>query len=98
MRTQRWQWRLVRDANGAQAVLAPDTDNQVCHGGVQMHTVVLAFLCLTEVVLVPIWTWLIFEEVASTRTLVGGAVLLTALLLEGVRRAAGQDKLTADES
>lgn len=47
---------------------------------------VLAFLTLTEVVLAPIWVWAAFSEVPSAHTLVGGAILLTAIGVEAVLR------------
>lgn len=49
----------------------------------------LALLSMTEVVLGPVWVWLIFGETVGLYTLVGGAVLITALLgnaLSGARR------------
>ena len=39
----------------------------------------LALLSLAEVLLGPIWVWLFLNETASTNTLIGGAVLLTAI-------------------
>ena len=52
----------------------------------------LALLAMTEVVLGPIWVWLFLGETASPATLIGGAVLLSAIAgnaLSGVRRRAG---------
>jgi len=49
----------------------------------------LAFLSLTEIVLAPIWVWWVFDEVPSSYTLLGGAVVLSALVIEGIRRARG---------
>ncbi len=49
----------------------------------------LALLSLAEVLLGPFWVWLFLGEEASFRTLVGGALLLTAIAgnsLSGVRR------------
>ena len=43
---------------------------------------VLAFLSLTEVVLAPFWVWLGFDEVPSTLTLIGGAIVLSAIASE----------------
>jgi len=48
---------------------------------------VLAFLTLTEIVLAPIWVLWVFNEVPSGHTLAGGVVVLTALLIEGIRQA-----------
>jgi len=47
---------------------------------------VLVFLTLTEVVLAPIWVWAAFGEVPSSYTLVGGAVVMTAICVETVLR------------
>ena len=49
----------------------------------------LALLCMTEVLLGPIWVWLFFDETASLRTLLGGGILLIAIAgnaLSGLRR------------
>lgn len=46
-------------------------------------------LSLSEVVLAPIWVWLILDETPTEATLIGGAVLLSAMLLQastGLRR------------
>lgn len=50
---------------------------------------VLAFLTLTEVVLAPIWTWAVFDEVPSAFTFAGGAIVLTAILAEVLQRVRG---------
>jgi drug/metabolite transporter (DMT)-like permease len=44
----------------------------------------LALLSMVEVMLAPIWVWLLLGETAGPGTLVGGAVLLTALTLNAV--------------
>lgn len=49
----------------------------------------LALLAMTEVVLGPIWVWLFLGETAKVATLIGGAILLGALVfnaLSGLRR------------
>lgn len=51
----------------------------------------LALLSNTEVMLAPFWVWLIMGETASAATLVGGAILLVAILFNaysGARRLA----------
>lgn len=40
----------------------------------------VAMFYLLETVLAPIWVWLIFLETPSTRSLIGGAILIAALL------------------
>ena len=52
-----------------------------------------ALLGTLETVLAPIWVWLIHGEVPSTRTVVGGSVVFTALLVHiGLRVPAPQRK------
>ena len=49
----------------------------------------LALLSLTEVVLGPLWVWLAYAETPRPETLVGGAVVLAAIVgraLSGMRR------------
>ncbi|MBI1173549.1 EamA family transporter [bacterium] len=49
----------------------------------------LALLSNTEVMLAPVWVWLVLGETASAATFVGGAILLAAIVfnaLSGVRR------------
>ncbi|MDT8326649.1 MAG: DMT family transporter [Roseovarius sp.] len=49
----------------------------------------LTLLSLAEVVLGPVWVWLVLGETASVNTLIGGAVLLAAIAgnaLSGARR------------
>lgn len=51
----------------------------------------LTLLANIEILLAPLWVWLILDETASPATLVGGAVVLTAILFNavtGVRRMA----------
>ena len=49
----------------------------------------LALLSMTEVVLAPVWVWLLLGETAAATTLIGGGVLLVALAgnaISGLRR------------
>lgn len=49
----------------------------------------LALLSLSEVILGPIWVWIAVDEVPAATTLAGGAIVLTAILLQvltGMRR------------
>ena len=49
----------------------------------------LALLSLAEVLLAPFWVWLFLNETASLNTLIGGAVLLAAIMgnaISGKRR------------
>lgn len=40
----------------------------------------VAMFYLLETILAPIWVWMIFQEVPSPATLIGGAIMITALL------------------
>lgn len=42
----------------------------------------VALITLLEIVLGPLWVWIVLSEHPSTATLVGGAVVLAAVLLE----------------
>lgn len=44
----------------------------------------VALLGLTETALAPVWVWLVFAETPATATLIGGALVLTAVLGNGV--------------
>ena len=53
---------------------------------------VLAFLSLTEVVLSPVWVWIGFNEIPSQITLIGGAIVLGALISEAWARIVDSKK------
>lgn len=44
----------------------------------------VAIFFLLETVLAPIWVWLIFADVPSNQTLLGGAIVLSAILIHSV--------------
>ena len=49
----------------------------------------LTLLSMTEVLLGPLWVWLVFGEVPAALTLLGGAIVLSAVTaqsLGGIRR------------
>ncbi len=46
----------------------------------------LAFASQTEIVLAPIWVWVVFNEAPSTNTLVGGSIVLAAIFFEAASR------------
>ena len=87
-------------AGGDLAISPPDLAASVFSGGVLtacgafcfffgarfVPAAVLAFLSLTEVVLAPIWVWIGFNEVPSTYTLIGGAIVLGAITSEALSR------------
>ena len=44
----------------------------------------VALLALTETALAPVWVWLVFTETPGVNTLIGGAVIITAVLYNGI--------------
>lgn len=46
-------------------------------------------LSLIEVMLAPVWVWLVFRETASVGTFVGGTILLVAVMMNAVAGARG---------
>lgn len=89
-----------------QSILAPASDILWClfmgvvtmAGGMILYTygsrtvpsAELALLSNIEVMLAPVWVWIILSETGSDATLIGGAVLLSAILFNaysGARRA-----------
>lgn len=61
-----------------------------------------ALITLLEVVLGPLWVWLAYREEPGVATLVGGAVVIAAVLLQTTQRAAvtpqGAPRLTGQSS
>ncbi|GAB5468593.1 MAG: DMT family transporter [Rhodospirillales bacterium] len=58
-------------------------------GAKRLSAAEATLLSLSEVVLAPIWVWLAFDEVPTRTTLVGGSILLGAMVLQaasGLRR------------
>jgi len=53
-------------------------------GGRAVAAAVLALLSLTEVLLGPVWVWLVLDEVPHVTTLIGGGVLMTAIVGQAV--------------
>lgn len=53
-------------------------------GGRTVSAAVLALLSLTEVLLGPVWVWLALDEVPHATTLIGGGVLLAAIVGQAV--------------
>ncbi|WJR69619.1 DMT family transporter [Neorhizobium sp. CSC1952] len=50
---------------------------------------------LLETILAPIWVWLIFSEIPSSRTLLGGAILVLALIGYSLRQMRRVERLRA---
>ena len=44
----------------------------------------VAMFYLLETVLAPIWVWMIFSEVPSRNSMIGGAILIVALLVHSL--------------
>jgi drug/metabolite transporter (DMT)-like permease len=51
------------------------------HGARLVPAIIVALMTLIEPVLGPIWVWLVHGEVPATRTLIGGAIILAAILV-----------------
>ena len=52
----------------------------------------VSLMLLMETVLAPIWVWLVLSERPNTQTLIGGAVVLVALIGHGVLSLIGQHR------
>jgi len=57
---------------------------------------------LLETVLAPIWVWIVFAETPTTQTLIGGSILILALLAHSLwqmrsKARAAQDNDSATE-
>ncbi len=44
----------------------------------------VALLALTETALAPIWVWLVYTEIPATNTLLGGTIIVAAVLYNGI--------------
>lgn len=53
-------------------------------GAPRLSAAQVGLLTLLEVILAPIWVWLAFAEVPSTLSLIGGAIVLVALIVHSV--------------
>ena len=69
-------WWIVLDG----AVVMPLSFYCLATGPRYITAPEVAMFYLLETVLAPIWVWLIFAETPSTRSLTGGAILVTALV------------------
>lgn len=58
----------------------------------------VAMFYLLETVLAPIWVWMIFAEVPTNNTLVGGAILIVALAVHSFWQLSRSRKRKADEA
>lgn len=80
------------------AVIAMASGGVLTAGGVACFMIgarhvpagVLPFLTFTEIVFAPIWVWLVFAEVPSVATLIGGNIVLGAIIYEAYRRFADE--------
>jgi drug/metabolite transporter (DMT)-like permease len=57
-------------------------------GGRLIPAAEVALITLLEIVLGPMWVWVFLSERPSTATLVGGAIVLAAVLVQSARQAA----------
>ena len=79
------------------AVIMPISFFCLANGPKYLSGPEVAMFYLLETVLAPVWVWLIFDEVPSRHALIGGTILITALVVHSIwqlaegrkRRAAG---------
>jgi len=79
------------------AVIMPISFFCLANGPKYLSGPEVAMFYLLETVLAPVWVWLIFDEVPSSHALIGGTILITALVVHSIwqlaegrkRRAAG---------
>jgi drug/metabolite transporter (DMT)-like permease len=57
----------------------------------------VAMFFLLDVVLTPIWIWLIFGELPTTQALIGGAIVFLTLLIHGVWRYVTSRQVSEEE-
>lgn len=79
-----WQVLVVCAVSGG--ILTAGGAACFMQGARYVPAAVLAFLSLTETVLAPIWAWIAFEELPATVSLIGGGVVLLAIVAETALR------------
>ncbi|MBL8908970.1 MAG: DMT family transporter [Rhizobiales bacterium] len=57
----------------------------------------VAMFFLLDVVLTPVWVWLIFDEIPTTQALIGGAIVFTTLFVHGVWRYLSSKQVSEEE-
>ncbi len=84
-----WGWLAL---NGMLA--APAANAFLMLGPRYVAAAVVAMFFLLETVLTPVWMWFIFAEVPSTQALIGGSVVILALLLHSIWKVASTRRLS----
>lgn len=88
-------------ANGHDIAIAMTLGAVILTGGMALYTfgskalptAELTLMSSIENILAPIWVWLIFGETATQSTLIGGAMVLAAVMFNAVAGARRQTKL-----
>jgi len=57
----------------------------------------VAMFFLLDVVLTPVWIWLIFDEIPTTQALIGGAIVFATLFIHGVWRYLTSKQVSEEE-
>ena len=52
---------------------------------------------LLDVVLTPVWVWLIFDEIPTTQALIGGSIVFATLFIHGVWRYVTSKQVSEEE-
>lgn len=81
---QGWSWLAL---NGL--LVMPLASGLIAFGPRYLPAPEVALFFLLEVVLVPIWMWLIFDELPTVPALIGGTIVFTALFAHGTWRYVG---------
>src|SRR5690606_25872444 len=66
------------------AVIMPISFFCLANGPKYISGAEVAMFYLLETVLAPVWVWMIFSEVPSRNSLIGGVILITALVFHSV--------------
>ena len=87
-----WGWLAL---NGL--IVMPLASGLIALGPRYLPAPEVALFFLLEVVLVPIWMWLIFDELPTIPALIGGAIVFSTLLAHGIWRYAGSKPAISEE-
>ncbi len=80
------------------AVIMPLSFFCLANGPKYLSAPEVAMFYLLETVLAPIWVWMIFAEVPTDNTLIGGGILTMALVAHSIWQLNRSRKLKADEA
>ncbi len=87
-----WGWLAL---NGL--LVIPVASGLIALGPRYLPAPEVAMFFLLDVVLTPIWVWMIFDEIPSTQALIGGAIVFTTLFVHGVWRYLSSKPVSEEE-